>query len=216
MKRTFVFFTGIILLLLSFAALSFSGFLFNASDEMHIEPYIFQPNNLSTARIGRPVPIEQVSDEFVRDRLIKKFVYEYFYVIPDIDDVSNRTGGESVLAAMSVNSDVFNKWRAGPAKDIEKLAREKVLRTVSVADEILSRGDYLEIRYETKTWTTPNFMGHTPLVESGVLYIKLDFEKSVREQRSGKNFNVQEYLNNGGDPAAIFKFRVAEVAKAVQ
>lgn len=215
MKKVIMFFSGLVLLLLTFVALYFSGALFDTGNNLGINTFIFQPNNLSENRIGHPVPIDKLSDKFIRERLIKKFVMEYFYITPDTENIAQRIRNDSILAAMSAPA-VFKEWRQGMATDIEKLAGEKVLRTVEIADEIIrpERGDYWEVFYELRTWDTPNDMASVPTVEHGVIYLKISFEKGVHDQRGGKPFDVQKYLQEGGDPAAIFKFRVDEVAQA--
>lgn len=201
---------GILLLVLSFATLYFSGALLDAGGNRYIDAFVMQPNNLSTDRIGRPVPMEQLSEDFIRERLIRKFLHEYFYVNPDIENIALRTRANSIMAAIS-HPDVFNAWRQNEAEDIEKLATKKYMRTVGVRDEILPRGEYYEVFYTLYTWEFANNMELAPIAENRVMYIKIAFEKGVRETRGGGSFDVQEYLQDGGDPAAVFKFRVDEV-----
>ena len=205
-----MFFIGTLLLLLTFVALYFSGALFDASNDRKIQAFVFQPNNLSNDRIGRPVSVDQLSEKFVREKLIRKFVFEYFYVTPDIENIAIRTRGDSVMAAMS-GPDVFKEWKKDQAEKIENLAGKKSFRTVNVTDEILKKGDYWEVNYELKTWDEPNNMDLNPTIEKGTLYLKISFEKGIRDQRAGSSFDVGEYLKEGGDPASIFKFRVDEV-----
>lgn len=214
MKKVLTFFAGIILLLLMFTALYVSGVIYNAADEKKIGSFVFQPNNLSTQRIGKPLTIDDMSEKFLRERLIKKFVTEYFYVTPDPENIALRTRQDSVLAALSSPA-VFREWRDSTASEIETMAQKKILRKVTVANEILKpeNSDYWMVVYELKTWDGPNDLAQDPIIEKGVLYLDLDFEKGIRPQRSGQPFDVQEYLNNDGDPAAIFKFRVNEVRK---
>jgi hypothetical protein len=45
------------------------------------------------------------------------------------------------------------------------------------------------------------------------MYIKESFEKGVRDRIHGKDLDIQEYLGQGKDPAAIFKFQVEEVRR---
>lgn len=214
MKKVLTFFAGMILLLLMFVVLYVSGLIYNAGDDRKIGAFVFQPNNLSTQRIGKPVTIDDLSEKFIRERLIKKFVTEYFYVTPDPENIALRTRPDSILAALS-SPDVFREWRNGTAIDIESMAQKKVLRRVTVANEILKpeNSDYWLVVYELKTWDSPNNFAQTPTIEKGVMYLDIDFEKGIRPQRGGQDFDVQQYLDDGGDPAAIFKFRVNEVRK---
>jgi hypothetical protein len=213
MRKLLMFFAGLLLLFLTFVTLYFSGALYDATDKRGIDAFIFQPNNLSTDRIGQPVPLHRLSDTFIREKLIKKFVVEYFHVAPDVENIAQRTRGNSILAVMSA-PDVFKDWKNTEAVEIEKLAGNKVLRMVIVGDEIIRKGDYWQIYYQLKTWDKPNNMDLVPFIESGTVSIKLypEFKKELLETLpNGQEFDVQKYLNSGGDPAAIFKFRVSEV-----
>lgn len=212
MRKILMFFAGLILLGLTFVTLYFSGALFDATNNRYINAFVFQPNNLSVDRIGRPIPVDELSDEFIRKRLIKKFIIEYFYATPDVEDIAQRTRSNSVLSAMATPL-VFKEWVNGEAKDIETLAGYKSLRTVTVADEIIPQGDYWEVRYRLKTWDTPNDMDLEPRFEDGIVYIKISFEKGIRDQINGQDFNVNKYLKDGKDPAVIFKFKVEEVRR---
>jgi hypothetical protein len=212
MHKLIMFFAGLILLMLTFAALYFSGALFDAGSKRQIKSFVFQPNDLSVGRIGRPIPVDELSEKFILERLIKKFVFEYFYATPDVENIAQRTRGNSILSAISA-PDVFQEWKNTEAKEIEKLAGEKMLRMVRVADEILLKGDYLEVYYELITWDEPNNMNLGPKVENAIIYIKISFGQGVRDRINGRKFDVQKYLNGGGDPAAIFKFTVDGVRR---
>jgi hypothetical protein len=207
-----MFFAGLALLMLTFAALYLSGALFDAGGKRQIDTFVLQPNNLSVGRISRPIPVDQLSEKFLRERLIKKFVFEYFYVTPDPENLAQRMRGNSVLAIMSLPA-VFQEWASTQSEVIEDLARNRALRTVSVADEIIKKGDYWEVYYQLKTWTEPNNMDTVPVIYDGIMYIKVSFEKGIRNQIRGKDLDVQEYLGQGKDPAAIFKFQVEEVRR---
>ena len=129
-----------------------------------------------------------------------------------MENIANRTRSHSVMSAMASPA-VFKDWKNVEAATIEKLAGSKIFRTVSVADEILQKGDYWEVYYELTTWEEPNNMELEPIIHGGIMYIKISFEKGIRDQINGQDFNVQKYLNEGKDPAAIFKFKVEEVRR---
>ena len=116
-----MFIIGLLLLGVTFVTLYLTGALYNATDQRQINAYVFQPNNISSDRIGRPVPVENLSEKFVRERLIKKFITEYFYVTPDVEDIAARQRSNSVLAALST-PDVFKTWRNTVGADIENMA----------------------------------------------------------------------------------------------
>ncbi|MBD5389023.1 hypothetical protein HDR63_02090 [bacterium] len=213
MKKVIMFLAGLMILLLMFAGLYFAAAVYDAGDRFVVQPFVFQPNNLSTARIGVPASLDQMSDRTLLESLIKKYVVEYFYVTPDLENVARRTRGDGILALMSAPA-VFREWKDTVGADIERMAEQDVLRRVTVADEILrpAGSDYWTVVYELKTWRTPNDMAATPTVTRGVIYLRVAFVKELRDQMHGEPFDVRSYLMGGGDPAAIFKFQVAEVA----
>jgi hypothetical protein len=209
-----MFLAGFILLPLAFAMLYFSGVLLDTGDNRHIDVFVFQPDIQSTRRMGRPVPVEELSDGFVRDKLIKKFIAEYFYVAPDAENIALRTKSNSILAAMS-SAEVFWDWMKTEAQEITKMADKKILRDVNVLSIIPRQpGNYFEVYYELKTWSRPNDMNAAPETQPGIANIYLNFEKGFREYRGqGQKFDIKKYLEDGGDPAAIFKFRVEKMIK---
>ncbi|MDR1360904.1 MAG: hypothetical protein LBJ18_01170 [Rickettsiales bacterium] len=213
MRRLIAFFAGLLILGLAFAALYFSGAIYDAGDQSRINAYIFQPADFSTDRVDSPKPIEQLSESALRDRLIAKFIYEYFYVIPVAENIAERTKNYTVMQAMSM-PDVFSKWKRGEAQAIEKLSEQKMLRRVSVAPEILQApdSDYWQVYYELQTFENPNLIDAAPVITPGVAYMKINFKPGIKESEiDGAPFDATRYLERGGDPAAIFKFKVVEI-----
>lgn len=214
MKRLIGFFIGLLLIVLTFAMLYFTGAIYDANKNREMGAFIMQPNNFSTARIGRPQSVDELSDRFLRDRLIGKFIHEYLYVVPDTENIKARAAVGGVLSAM-VAPAVFDDWRHNVANEIEQLATDKYLRRVVVNDIVLPpNGDFWEISYETRTYA-PNDMNAMPVVESGVMFLKIKMwapgESRIRDDVHGAPLDVNAYLKRGGDPAAVFKFVVEEV-----
>jgi len=222
MRNMMYFFVGIALLLLTGAAVFLGGFLFDAAGDSRVVGFVFQPNSLAERRVGRPVPLEELSEQFVRERLIAKFMTEYFYVIPNADNVANRTGSHSVMAALA-SPEVFADWRDNVAPDLERMAGEKVLRRVVVHD-ILKTDQYYSINYDLVTWARPNLLDELPNVTNGTVYLqittvfedgrsKADATNGVRDAINGVPLNTESFLKSGGDPSVIFKFTVTKVIK---
>jgi hypothetical protein len=215
MKKVWMFFSGLLILLLAVTLLYFTGAIYDASDKMQTISVVFQPNDLSTARIGKPLALDELSEKFIRERLIRKFVNEYFYVLPDAEDIAKRTGRNSTLGIM-MSADAFDTWRRGIGEEIQKLADANALRTVRITDEIVRHpdSDYWDVAYELKTWENSNNMDLQPTITNGIMHIRLypEFRRELLETRpDGSEFDIAKYLENGGDPSVIFKFRVAEV-----
>ncbi len=202
------FFAGILMLALTFAAIWASASVFDAVGGLSIKPYFFQPNNLSSRRIGAPqTPAELGMDE-MRRRLVTKYITEYFYVIPDAADVTARMRGDSILARLSTPT-VFKEWKEGEAEEIQRLANDKALRTVAVVGDIFKPtpdSDYWTVRYQLKTWLAPNDFSQNLQVTDGVLYIVIREEEGLRP-----SLDIRRYLEQGYDPAGIFKFEVTAI-----
>ncbi len=197
------------IILLVFTAVYFTGALFDLSGRNRVNTFVFQPSDLSSSRIGRPVPLEELSDKFVRERLIKKFVNEYFYVVPESGNVALRQRSDSVMHAMA-ETEVYKTWARDVTPELEDLSNKKILRRVHVIDPILKPDNYYVVNYQLETYL-PNDFKSEPIVKSGTMYLIIRFEKGIREERAGKPFDAGKYLESGGDPSSIFKFRVEEV-----
>lgn len=220
MRTIFGFLIGIVLIAIMGVVLFLSGAIFDATGSIRITPYVMQPNNRTDQRIGAPLAADALGDKFVRERLIRKFVYEYFYVLPDVENIAQRTLGNSVMAAMATPA-VFENWKNTVAANIEQMAAKKMMRTVVVADEILKQpnSDYWEVYYELNTWDKPNDMTLVPIVETGIMYLKTHSWELTPEQILGqvpprdkiRSGDINTYLKRGGDPAAIFNFVVEEI-----
>lgn len=198
-------------MILTLVSLFLGGMIFDVAGSATVNGYILQPNNLADMRVGTPLPLDAVSDKFVRERLIKKFISEYFYVIPDAVDVAARGGAHSVMAAMSSGA-VFADWKKNVLPELESLANRHVLRRVAVRD-ILPLDEYWAVGYDLTTWDSPNILGVEPVTTRGIMYLQIDFENGIRDEINGEVFDAGRYLERGGDPAVIFKFKVRKVVK---
>ncbi len=207
MKKLITFFIAIFIILLMFAGLFVTSAIYDAGKKQTIDTFFFQPNDLSTMRPGMPRSPAELGNGYVRDMLLKKFITEYFYATPDLENIAQRVHGKIGVAKMA-NSDVFKQWKANEAAVIQQLAEDKSLRTVYVQNEIYkpAGSDYWVVEYELRTWTTPNDMNETPLITRGRALLLIIYQPGIIEDAG-----VGEYLENNGDAAAIFKFRVLEV-----
>lgn len=210
MKKLIVFLSGLLLLLIMFAALCLSGIIYDTSQKMAIEPYFFQPDEHFAQRPGVPATSYELGEDVVRNMLIERFMTEYFYVIPDINDIMQRMTNKSLLAYMSV-ADVFQNWLNNVAPTLQKMAEEKKLRLVQVTNVTQAENaqDYWIVEYDLITWDTPNDMSAVPTVTHGQLYIQLIYEKGLRESLREKPIEIA--LESGIDPVAVFKIKIVAV-----
>ncbi len=211
MKKLIMFLAGFMLLVLMFGAMFITGAIYDAGEKYSIVPYFFQINNRSSMRPGAPLRPSEIGDAAVRDMLIKKYVVEYFYAIPDAENIARRTLGTGTIARMSTLA-VFNAWKDGEADTIQSLAEDKALRLVTVFDEIYKmddQSDYWIVEYELKTWLHPNDLGAAPVVTRGRMFLNIQYKPGIRKDMGKRT--IGEYLESGDDPAAVFRFRVDDV-----
>lgn len=212
------FFVGILLLIIVFIAVILTTLIYRANERANIKTYIFQMGNSASQRVGELQNINNVSQNDLRNKLIKKYISEYFKVIPDDANVTNRP----VLARLST-SGVFEQWKNGEAKNIADMSGKKMFRIAKVSDngiEVLNNSTdnidykkqtiaehiYYIVRYDTYTWTQSNIMKSEPLIEQGVIYLEARFKPGIRP-----NINVREYLESGKNPVGLFMFEVTNI-----
>ncbi|MBS7386873.1 MAG: hypothetical protein KIG73_04130, partial [Alphaproteobacteria bacterium] len=186
------------------------GVIYDTGAKTTINTYFFQPDDNAIRRPGVPVSDLTLGADKMRERLIAKYITEYFYVTPDMSDVTRRREGRTSLRRMSLR-DVFNTWLQKVAPEIEDLAKNRALRTVSlisVAPDINNK--YWIVNYELRTWRAPNNFASAPDVTRGTIYLGINYAPGMRDT-VGKQ-SVEDYLESGGDPAAVFKFVVIDVA----
>jgi hypothetical protein len=200
-----------------FAAVFIVSLIYSANNRSSIKSYIFQINNASTQRIGALQDINDISAVDLRNKLIKKYVSEYFKVIPGERDVQNRP----ILRSLSTQA-AYNQWQNGEAETIAKMSEKNMFRRVRITDADIATMNmpsghnykdavqaeqiFYSIHYYTETWTESNNMATEPIYESGVLYIEARFKPGIDE-----NLNVKSYLESGRDPVGLFMFQVTNI-----
>lgn len=211
MKKLIMFLFGLLLLVLLVALLFLTSAIYDTGARESIKPYFFQTNELSVMRPGVPVRESDIGETAMREMLIKKYVTEYFYAIPDVEDIAVRTQPRSTIARMS-DTNVFNNWVDGEAETIKSLAEGKMMRIVAIDGEIYKPidSDYWIVPYALYTWNTPNDMASTPDVKRGTLLMDIFYAPGIRETIDVGKILKQRYNNNesGYDPATIFRFIV--------
>ena len=208
MRKLLLFLGGLLLMVLMFGTMVISGAIYDTGGKTTVEPYFFQPNDSYRQRLGVPAAPADLGDESMRNRLIAKYITEMFYVIPDVTNAQQRMNAQTSLRTMSTRV-AFEKWQKNIAPEIEKLAQQRSLRTVSVLDITpQANSEYQIVQYETKTWYVPNNMAADPEIKRDVIYLKIAYKPGMWEQVRGKS--IEEYLEDGGDPAAVFLFGVED------
>lgn len=227
MKRILNFFVAVLLLALTLGMIVMAVTIYNAGDKSHTTTKFFSVNALQDERIKDPKTIDDLGDIVIRDMLVKKYVTEYFYVIPDVQNVEQRMQGyytklypckwclfakdgmrsEKIYTPLyGVGVSAFNKWKESEALKIKQLAEKGVLRTVNVTNIDVGETGYLIVDYELKTWFTGNNMYETPTTTKGRLYMEIEYTPGTKQTAE-----ILQRLEEGWDAATAFNFAVRDV-----
>ena len=210
MNKIVTFLIGVMMLVVIFIAMFFTGAIFDATNRQYVETYFFQANNFSYQRPGMPLSPKQMGDGQLFDLLVQKYVTEYLYVLPDVADIDRRESASGPLNAMS-NTNTFDRWRKNIAPEIRKMAESGVLRTVSVGTP-LKYGDFYQVECELTTWQYPNDMDEVPTVTDGVMQFKVAEQLSSITEINEERLNMlHKKINQGRDPVGVFNFGVSDV-----
>lgn len=210
-------FAGLILLAVMFAALFVAGAIFDANKkiEENIETFFFQPDNNPERRPGVPASPEDIGDMGMLEKLIDRYITAYFYVTPDMTDTDRRIAGSNTALVYMSDTPVFDYWKKNIAPEIKQMSADKMLRLVRVTsiDKETVDGNYWRIGYETTTWTKPNDLSVVPQTYNGILYMNIIYEPGMRSKMvyGSSEESIGRYLEQHGDPAAVFKFGVTDV-----
>ena len=212
MKRLFGYIIGLATIFAVFAMVYIVGAIYDTNNNQVIEPYFFRTGLNSANITGVPRNASEIGERKIREWLIQKFVKEYFYVIPDVENVAQRTRGKTAIINIMSAPNVARAWEGGEKQKIQELASDGVLRTVRVLDPIFKPvdSDYWHVDYELKTWYKPNDMSTVPTTTRGTMYIKIQNNGMVGRLKTDIDA-VQRALADGIDPAVVFVFRVADV-----
>ena len=211
MKRVFVIFISVCMLITMLGLLFFSGAIYDAEKKHTIETFFFEPNDKSADRVTPPVAVNDMTEKFLRGKMISRFVHEYFYVIPDIKNAEARaefknTDGTPNILGVRTHEKVYRKWAETVAPEIVELAGKGVLRTVWVDVDNITKSEsgHLVVKYELRTWTQPNNVLALPEVTKGSLY--LDVSKNPIQ--IWQTEEALQKLQNGYDPITVFNFGI--------
>lgn len=211
MKKLITFLLGLVLMTAMVGMIVVVAAIYDTASQQTIDSFFFQPGNLSSQRIGVPARIEDLSDEKIREMLVDKFITEYFYVVPDVNNINTRISGTAGLARL-VSPELFAQWTATIAPEISDMAAAGMMRTARVIEINMPEiGDRWQITYELHTWTVPNDLSLAPIITRGTMMVKMRYEPGFWKDTSGKEINIGHELETGRDPSTIFKFRVFEI-----
>lgn len=221
MNRLKGFFVGIFLLIAVLAMIVLSSLIYQASEHSSIKSYIFQTANNAGQRVGTLQNLNDMSATDLRNKLIKKYVSEYFKVIPGDKNIIDKP----TLRIMS-GTNAFNYWKNTEAKTITNMSSKNMFRIARVHDDGIAiynkpenegkksnetQSIYYKVRYYTSTWAESNVPETEAVYDQGTLYLEIEFEPGLRETIDGKKYDIREYLESGKNPAGLFRFRVINI-----
>ena len=221
MNKIKAFFVGIFLLFAVVAMIVLAALIYRTGERSSVKSYIFQMGNNANQRVGNLQNLDDISATDLRNKLIKKYVAEYFKVIPGDTDILNR----QTLWVMS-DTNAFEHWKKTEAKNITEMSNKKMFRIARVHDDGIAaynkpenesrktddvKSVYYKVRYYTSTWSRSNVLETEPVYDQGTLYLEIEFEPGLRETIKRKKYNIREYLESGQNPAGLFKFRVINI-----
>lgn len=209
MKKLLMFFSGLLLMALMLGALVLACAIYISGDRAYVETYFFQPGDKYEQRIDTPVTADEFGDEKMRQMLIAKYITELFYVTPDVQNMQSRKSDTSALSRLS-SAAAFQTWLQQVVPDIEEMTKSNMFRTVSMLSATQPPDStYWAVTYELHTWSRPNDMSVSPTRTTGIVYLDLIYKSGVRDMIGNRDLDA--YLENGGDPAVAFKFRVRDI-----
>lgn len=211
MKKLIMFLSGLVLIVLTLGMLFLTSAIYDSTKKSSVDVYFFQPDNLSTMRPGVPETPVQIGETAMREMLIKKYVNEYFYAIPDIENIAKRMRSHSILDNMST-AQVFRNWLDTTAEEIQELSEKKKMRMVQIDGEIFkpADSDYWVVPYVLYTWENPNDMTTVPTVTHGTLLMDVFYAPGTQATIDVGNYLKHSYnrFESGYDPVGIFRFGV--------
>lgn len=196
---------GICLLAIILATVFIVVLTYRANEQTVIETYIFQTGNRPNTRVGPLQNLNDLKSDGLRNKLIQKYVAEYFKVIPGTVTKEQT----QIIKDLSV-SKVYTDWLNTEAKNIDVMAKDKMFRNVWVdisKIQPIKDSGWVAVPYFTRTWTQSNKMNADVIDDIGIINLKVRFLQGINP-----NINVRKYLETGGDPAGLFMFEVTDVA----
>lgn len=214
MKRLLTLFSGVLILLASVAALFICAAIYDSASKIRIESFFFQPNSSSSLRMEDPESYRVLGETALRNKIIQKFVTEYFYVLPNHNNIENRKNNPYSGMRIISASSVFERWLKDVAPEISNMANSRMFRTVYVNPNDIEQNQgserYLRVPFTLTTWVQPNNFSVEPTVKHGIMYMSVSYDLSGLVKMIGAK-STSEHLESGGDPLAVFGFRVLDV-----
>ncbi|MDR2770088.1 MAG: hypothetical protein LBB08_01405 [Rickettsiales bacterium] len=211
MRRLIGFFAGVAIAALLAASLRLCVYVYEYAGAQDVQGVLLQESDLRRNRIPAPERLSGMPDDYIRDRLIGRFVSLYFGVVPIRDEPESRGASNGALKLM-MSKAAMDAWRLEVLPELQSMAASGKMRRVHADfSAVVKKGVYLVVPVKLLTWEAPN--DFSPPAEASVeMYLRLRFNKRVRKAMGGRKFDAGRWLDAGNPPTAVFEFIVDEVA----
>lgn len=202
MNKLKSFFISILLLAIIFAAVFLVALVYRANSQTSVRTYIFQMDDSPKYRVGPLQNAATMEPEWLRNKMIEKYIVEYFKVIPG----GKNSRQDATIAKLSTE-DVYSEWQNGEAQMIQDMSTNKMFRRVWVDSVNIKPTDdpnWFEVPYATRTWYESNNMSAKYIENFGTVLLHVISGPEVFRQ----NINIKKSLERGDNPAMLFKFTV--------
>lgn len=202
MNRLKSFFISVLLLAITFATVFLVALVYRANSQTTVQTYIFQMDDSPKYRVGPMQNATTMKPEWLRNKMIEKYVAEYFKVIP-----GGKNQNQATTIAKLSTPDVYSEWQNGEAQVIKDMSENKMFRRVWVDSahiEPTEKPNWFEVPYATRTWYESNNMSAKYIENFGTLLLHVRFGPEVFKQ----NINIKKSLEKGNNPAMLFEFTV--------
>ncbi|MDR2685296.1 MAG: hypothetical protein LBB23_00800 [Rickettsiales bacterium] len=186
------------ILALGLAAGTLSAFIFSSAKKAGVEPIVFQTSDYAAAR-AELIAADDVSEKRMIDLLIRRWIYDAYYAVPDLGDAKIRATKDprhSFVYSASV-PEVFEIWSDEVLPEIEEIASRHGKRDVFVVS-IEPEEEYYKVSIRLRTWTDAD----KRVDDDQVKYLKVAYEPGLKEDFAR--------ILEAGDAAKAFKFKVLE------
>jgi hypothetical protein len=199
MKKLISSFSIVLAVCLAIVSAVVAGWIFLSGERATVSPFVFTAS-ASDARVRPPRTLSDYNQEELIDMLIKKWVAEAFYVIPDVNNIKARAASGAFLSEMS-DAAVLSRWNAAVRPDLDVIVNNHGMQDVHVKT-IVKNGDFYRVNFDVITWAD----GKKPtsrIIKGKIVDLNIKYQEGLKP-------NAESFLEQG-DAAMAFYFKVMDI-----
>ena len=196
----------ILIIALSVAMMVISGAVMKVANDAKVEPFIMQPKDSSKQRVPSPLSLSDMEKRggdtnMVVDRLIEKFLHEYFDAVPPRKS--------ELLLKKLISPELHERWLQSEKPEIDKIIFSGGLRRAyRTNDPIEMHDQYFRVNYRLVTFNNSDDMNAVPTEAFGTMFIHFSYKFGIRSELFPNSIDAGKYFKDGGSPAVIFNFGI--------